>query len=179
MLDLQTVAQALLDNVIQQLTEMDIAVPGITCLAPGNEVAFDCEQLTVNLSRIISNFQTQDTTFPTYAAQMMSSAEFYITLVRCIPTIDDSGRMPSPQSQSDAAGVIMRDSRALKRGLEKIKQQHLVVPRNVPETVGELRTIGPSGGFAASTVMYTVMLVDDWWAADQPGMRTNNIGAAV
>jgi hypothetical protein len=166
-MDVQVLAQALLDNMVEQLTAQDIALPSVQYLAPGAEVAFDCEQLTVSLTRIISNFGGADTPFPHPSALLMSSAEFFVTLVRCVPTFDDNGNPPPSSAMSDAAGVIMQDARALRRSLEKIDQAHKIVPRNVPVTIGELRTIGPSGGFAACSIMYTVMLVDNQWAPDQ------------
>jgi hypothetical protein len=166
-MDLYALSLILLDRMVEQMNVEGIALPDLKYVAPGNEVPFDCEQFTVNLTRIISNFQTQDTTYPTMPALLMSSAEFYITCVRCVPTFDDQGNPPPAKASSDAAGQIMRDSRAMRRALEHIVQQCLVAPRNVPQTVGELRTIGPSGGLAASAIMYSVMLVDDWWV-DNP-----------
>lgn len=167
-MDLGALAQTLLDQLKDQLVLQGITLPEMVYLAPGAEVAFDCEQLTVHLTRIISNYSGTDTPFPQPHATLMNSAEFYATMVRCVPVVSDDGSPPEAADQTAAAQVLMRDARAIKRGMEMLQQKHLVVPRNVPVTIGPLNTVGPSGGFAAVTCSYTVQLVDDNWAWDAP-----------
>src|SRR6516162_3799237 len=107
MLDLGVVAQNLLEQLSAELVNRGIVLPDMVYVAPGAEVAFDCEQLTVNMTRIISNMQTQDTPYPTMSALMISSAEFFATLVRCVPTLSDQGVPPSPADSAAAASLIM------------------------------------------------------------------------
>jgi hypothetical protein len=168
-MDLGEFAQTLLDGLSNQLVEQGISLPEVVYLAPGYEIPFDCEQLTVHLTRIISNYSGTDTPFPQPHATLMQSAEFFATMVRCVPVVQDDGSMPNPAELTTAARLLMGDARAIKRGFEKLAQKHIVVPRNVPVTVGPLNTIGPSGGFAAVTCSFTVQIVDlDNWVWDTP-----------
>jgi hypothetical protein len=59
----------------------------------------------------------------------------------------------------NTSAITMNDAMYLRQSLEAIDAQHLVVPRNIPTTVGQLNTIGPMGGFVANQIMYSVELV--------------------
>jgi hypothetical protein len=161
-MDLFGTATQLLDLVVDQLTAQGVPIPERVYVAPGLDVAFDCEQLTVHLSRIISNFQGADTPYPVIThAIIRKSAEYYITLCRCVPSMNDDGSAPSPESLSAAANVVMGDMMGLRKAIETIEHQHLLVPRNVPVTLGQANTIGPLGGIATSQIMYSLELIDN------------------
>lgn len=164
--DLYDAAQRLLQNLVEQLEIQGVIVPDLVYIAPGNEVAWDCEQLTLNLNRVLGNYEGADTPFPTQHALLMNSAEFIATIIRCIPVRDEGGGMPSAQEMSDAAGVLIRDARAIRRSFEIIDQHHLVVPRNVPLTVGPVNTVGPMGGYAGVSGGISFQTVDEAWALD-------------
>lgn len=158
-MDLHVFAQSLLTETQNQLTSLGCSIPERVYCAPGMDVAFDCEQLTIHLSRIITNFQSQDSPRPIMHAIMRRSAEYFITLVRCCPTINDDGSAPDVQDMENTSAITMNDAMYLRQSLEAIDAQHLVVPRNIPTTVGQLNTIGPMGGFVANQIMYSVELV--------------------
>lgn len=162
-MDLYQVAQNLLDAVGQHMEEQGIILPEIQYVAPGNEVAYDCELLTVHLVRILSNYQGTDTTFPSPYALLVNSAEFNVTMARCVPVLDEQGNLPPMSELSDSAGGLMRDARAMRRAMEQVVQFCDVAPRNVPQTVGAVQTVGPQGGMAGIFGMYTVQLIDDEW----------------
>ncbi|HEX4503876.1 MAG TPA: hypothetical protein VH187_22345 [Scandinavium sp.] len=84
-----------------------------------------------------------------------------MTLVRCVPTMEEDGEPPSPAGLTTSAGVIMNDAMALRVALETIDAQHSLVPRNIPTTVGQLNTIGPLGALAATQIVYTVEVVSN------------------
>ena len=161
-MDLFETANKLLGLVVEQLGEQGVSIPDRVYAAPGMDLAFDCEQLTVHLSRIISNFQGADTPYPVRTHKILrKSAEYYITLCRCVPTIRDDGSPPSPESLSASANVAMTDMRCLRVALETIEHKHLMVPPNVPVTLGQVTTMGPLGGIIASQITYTLELVDN------------------
>lgn len=161
-MDLFETAHKLLGLVTEQLVAQGVSIPERVYAAPGMDLAFDCEQLTVHCSRIISNFQGADTPYPVQTHKLIrKSAEYYVTLCRCVPTIRDDGSPPSPDSLNAAAKVMMSDMRGLRVALETIEHKHLMVPRNVPVTLGQVTTMGPLGGIAASQIMYTLELVDN------------------
>lgn len=159
--DLFGFASKFLDLVQEQLTDMGVSVPDRVYVAPALDLAFDCEQLTVHLARIISNFQGQDTPYPVVThAKLRKSAELFVTLVRCVPVMNDDGSPPSVDALQAAAGVQVNDMSCLRRAVEQIEHQHLLLPINVPATVGPAQSIGPLGGLAASQVMYTAEIQD-------------------
>lgn len=161
-MDLYSTATSLLDLVTQQLTSLGVVIPERVYVAPGADIAFDCEQLTVNLSRIISNFQGADTPYPVQQHKILrKSAEYSITLCRCVPTLNDNGTAPSTEALGDAANITMLDMVSLRRAIETIEHQHLLVPRNVPVSLGQAQALGPQGGIASAQIMYTVELVDN------------------
>jgi hypothetical protein len=164
--DLGATAQILLDSFVANMEEQDIVLPDYQYVAPGNEIPWDCEQLTVHLVRILDQFQTAESTFPKHHSLYISSAEFEFTLVRCVPVIEDGGKLPTPAALGQAAGVLMKDARAMRRAMERIDQYHQVVPRNVPVTVGPVTSRGPSGAFAAVVGTFTFQMVDDGWHRD-------------
>jgi hypothetical protein len=155
-------ATKLLGLVDDQLTELGIATPERQYLAPGANVVFDCEQLTIRIARIIPGVQGADTPYPVVThSKLRKTAELFVTLVRCVPSMNDDGSPPSVADYTAAAEVSFNDAMALRIALENIEHQHLLVPRNVSVTVGQLNTMGPLGGFAAVEMMYSVELVSN------------------
>jgi hypothetical protein len=166
--DLGDMALKLLDAVVAKLEEQSIVMPPIVYLAPGNEIVWDCEQFTLHLTRVIGQTGGRDSPAPMAHPLLMNSAEFFATMVRCIPVPDDSGKMPDPAATTAASQMLMRDARAIRRAFEMIDQQHLIVPRNVPCTIGQVASIGPSGGYAAVAGSFTFQMVDVDWFPDSP-----------
>jgi hypothetical protein len=155
-------ATKLLGLVADDLESQGIVLPERQYVAPGADLVFDCEQLTVRHTRIIPGMQGSDTPVPAVThKKIRKSAEFFVTLVRCVPTMQDDGTPPSVTEYNDASKIMMDDAVALRVALEDIEHQHLLVPVNVPVTVGELRTMGPLGGFAANEMMYSVEIVSN------------------
>ncbi len=155
-------AAKLLGLVADELTQMGISVPERQYLAPGADVVFDCEQLTVRIARIIPGMQGADTTFPvvTHCA-LRKTAELYVTLVRCVPTMHDNGDPPTVDEYNQSSIITFDDAFALRVALENIEHNHLLVPVNVPCTIGQLNTLGPLGGLAAVDMMFSVELVSN------------------
>jgi hypothetical protein len=172
--DLFLAAQKLFALFIEQMEVQGIDLPERQCICPGNEIVFDCEQVTLHLTRILGNKEGADTPAPGPHALLIASAELYFTIVRCVPVAVDNGSNgyapPDPADVTAATGVLMRDARAMRRALEYIEQQHLFVPRNVPVTIGPVQTIGPTGDMAAVAGLYAFQMVDqDWdWDSDEP-----------
>jgi hypothetical protein len=173
--DLYLAAQRLLEVTVDELEQQGIVMPGLIYLAPGNEIPFDCEQFTLHLTRILGSYQGTNTNVPQHHALLMNSAEIWATMVRCVPVPDDNGNMPHEAALNEATGQLMRDGRALRRAFERIDQKHLFVPKNVPVSIGDVTSIGPSGGFAAVTGSFTFQMVDANWA-DSPSLTSSMAG---
>jgi hypothetical protein len=156
------VANKLLGLVANELTGLGILVPERQYLAPGSDVVFDCEQLTVRIARVIPGMQGADTTFPVVThSKLRKTAELFVTIVRCVPTMHDNGDPPTVDEYMASSQITFADAFALRVALENIEHQHLLVPVNVPCTVGQLNTLGPLGGLAACDMMFSVELVSN------------------
>jgi hypothetical protein len=161
-MDLYLLGKQLLDLTIEQLTALGTVVPERQYVAPGADVAFDCEQLTVRLTRVISNFQGADTPYPMVThMKQRKTAEYFVTLVRCIPTMHEDGTPPSASELNGASNITMNDAMNLRIALENIEHAHTLVQRNVPTTVGQLQTLGPLGGMVANDMMFSVEIVSN------------------
>jgi hypothetical protein len=162
--DLGVAATLLFDSLVDKLEEQGIDIPEVAYIAPGNEVVWDCEQLTLHLTRIIGGYPGTDSPVPQPHALLMNSAEFFATIVRCIPVVGDNGQLPDQADVVAGAQGLMRDARAIRRAFEMIDQEHLVVPRNVPSSIGQVVSQGPQGAYAGVSGSYAFQMVDDKWA---------------
>jgi hypothetical protein len=165
-MDLFAVATKLLGLVSDQLTAQGIVVPQRVCVVPGSDIAFDCEQLVVNVARVLSNYQGADSNFPVQTHSILrKSVEMNVTLCRCVPAMEEDGTAPVVSKMNAAANVTINDLLGLRVAIENIEHKHLLVPRNVPVTLGPATSIGPLGGIAGSQVMYSMEIVNntDGW----------------
>jgi hypothetical protein len=106
--------------------------------------------------------QGADTTFPVVTHRALrKTVELYVTLVRCVPTMKDNGDPPTVDEYEASSQITFNDAFALRVALENIEHNHLLVPVNVPCTIGPLNTMGPLGGLAAIDMMFSVELVSN------------------
>lgn len=174
--DLGAAAIKLFDVTVDKLEEQGIVIPEVNYLAPGNEIVWDCEQFTMHMTRIIGGYPGIDSPVPQPHAIYMNSVEFFATMVRCIPTPNDNADRPDDAEVAIAAQGLMNDARAIRRAFEMIDQEHLVVPRNVPTSVGQVTSIGPQGGYAGVSGSYAFQMVDEDWADTPPAMARKASG---
>ena len=155
-------AVKLLGLVADGLTQQGITVPDRQYISPGADLVFDCEQLTVRMTRIIPGTQGTDSPVPAVThRKLRKSVELFVTLVRCVPTMHNDGSPPTVAEYEPATQVLFNDAIALRITVEDIEHKHLLVPPNVPASVGQLSTVGPLGGFAANEMMYSVEIVSN------------------
>jgi hypothetical protein len=114
------------------------------------------------LSRIIPGLQGTDSPYPAIThKRMRKSSELFVTLVRCVPVMHEDGSPPTTAEYETASQLTFNDAFALRVAIENIEHKHLLMPTNVPTTVGELHTLGPLGGFAAVEIMYTTEIINN------------------
>jgi hypothetical protein len=103
-------AQELLDLCEAALATTDEGVPSVVYLAvPGP--AYDCDQLTVE------NMGLGDAPLATTSTlgggrritAAINFVSFRVKIVRCVPTIDDSGNPPDPAAVAARAAVLNQD----------------------------------------------------------------------
>jgi hypothetical protein len=155
-------ATKLLGLVADGLVNQGVTVPDRQYVAPGSDLVFDCEQLTIRLTRIIPGMQGADTPYPVVThSKLRKTCELFVTMVRCIPTIHDDGSPPTVSEYGPQTQIMFDDAMALRIVMEDIEHKHLLLPPNVPATIGELHTVGPLGGFAANEMMYSAEIVSN------------------
>lgn len=165
---------------LDEAKAQDPELPGCPCrafVAPGSLVAWDCGlgcedscqgQLTVNLldlseatafpassssgGRSTSKMPPGCVT-PTYAV-----ATYLVTLLRCVPTMENTGLPPEPADLRNAAVVAMSDAEVVYDALACCVQGLATSGRVLKYTVDRVRTIGPQGGCAGVEARLAVYL---------------------
>ena len=139
---------ALLSAVVTQLTAQGAVVPAAQCLVPGGLVAFDTEQLTVNLLRIPQGYPAQAQSTFHLPALTTFNYEFAVYLLRKVKTLTAGGKPPAPAALTTDFGMLATDMEQMVNAMIAIAAQELVVPTQIPFTWGPPTTIGPEGGLA-------------------------------
>jgi len=120
-----------------------------------NEPAWDvCDgtgQLSVYVGPIISTQVTLGN-----VCQVRPAAPFCVTLLRCVPTMNDDGTPPSAAELTTSAGVLNSDIWSLLNGLYDFATD---LGCDMVD-VGEALPLGPDGGLAGWRVCLDVLLND-------------------
>lgn len=156
----------------------DSAMPGCPCrafVAPGSSVAWDCGfscedncqgQLTVHLAELIETTKFPGTggsrSVPTQAPGCVpppwTAAEFVVTLLRCVPTMDEQG-VPAPvEDLRNAAVSAMADTAVVYDALACCVQGLTTSNQKLKYQLGRLRTLGPDGGCAGVEARVTIYI---------------------
>lgn len=162
-------AEHLLDCAFLGLESTPAGAPGRACIVPGQEPAFyeccDSGQLTLNMLR---TFETNQ--FPSISVAgggpvgsfvtanacglPWSVVEYLLTIVRCVPGIQDSGggrvRYPSCESLSDSARKTFKDQEVIRRSLKCCLSE--LDKRVNAWAMGEAFSIGPEGNCAGTGI---------------------------
>lgn len=107
------IADACLDAVVAHYIAAGVSLPARQYVANGLP-SFDCEQITVFVENTYGIQGSPLAENP--AAQLrdaghaMRAAVFAITIVRCVPVLDDEGDPPSPADESASAAEIYADA---------------------------------------------------------------------
>lgn len=118
-----TMAKRLLTCVHEQLAATTAGAPARAMVVTGAEIAWDdceCGQLTVHMLRTYPSDQ-----FPVLkqvgpfdrCEAAYTVAEYVVTILRCVPVQDDTGRAPTPAAMDAAAQVDHEDRWAVRRGV--------------------------------------------------------------
>lgn len=156
-LDLLSVGEGLLEDVRQFMLDNGDPVPVRCYLAPGAPglVAWDCEQLVVSLASVtwgISEDGGQLTPQIGGAAgvHQIRYAQWSVQLVRCTPTMDDSGNPPAAEVIQAAGEQALDDAGVLSQCLVNcaaFPAEHTWMPTGALARAGAVISLGPSGGF--------------------------------
>lgn len=125
-------------------------------LAAGDSssVAWDCEQFTVSLEGIGTG-SSQDSPSPALPPGVPAGVAGvrYLTLmcslVRCTPTLDESGNFPSVEAMAEAGALFYRDAGLLSQAVvEWVSQMRHQLGRSALVKAGDVLPAGPEGPFA-------------------------------
>lgn len=153
------------------LEEASVAIDGQpgcpcrSCTIPGSDVPWECPecgsgepgQLTVTVNRLFvsTNFPLQNTAVD-LCEPFTYVADLTVTLLRCIPVIDDRGNSPSCDRLERAAEIQHLDMMALMRAAECCVPHRPGRRRRTRVAVVQQRSIGSDGGCAGSELQLFV-----------------------
>lgn len=154
MRDLGQMAELLLAVVVKGYNEAGVPLPDVQYVAPGAIAAYDGEQLTVNVARILPGRPgaTDPYEYATFAQFMV---QLNAVVVRNCPSFDESGNAPSPTDLQDAAETNLLDVTTMTGVLLAAQQNALLVDRGIPWTY-DVSTYGPEGDVMAVVGSVTV-----------------------
>jgi hypothetical protein len=146
-------ALRLLDAVV---AEFGAAAPDRRYLAPGPLAAWDGEHLAVSCTQVLPG--TSDSSgraggLPAHQAGAMQlpRAVYEARVLRCFPTVDDSGHPPTGAAIQAASETILADLGLLLAGVYRFLGAS---PQGVA-TAGQAEPLGPEGGLAGYRVVVT------------------------
>ena len=169
-LDLPTVATTVLNAVTAHFAAGGVELPSRQSIAAGspNEIAWDCEQLTVALQGVgwgqaEEAFSQNVQTGTGMSAQGSRHAVILVGLVRCTPTLSSDGNPPTPEQITSGGLAFFKDagmlSQALVTACADLKNAVAMGRGNVARS-GLIDPIGPSGGFVGMVGSIYISLTD-------------------
>lgn len=109
----KAIADALLTAVVAHYAEEGVELPERRYVANGLP-AFDCEQVTVFCENTVGITGTPLGENPTEwlrdAGHAMRAGIFAVSIIRCVPTLDDEGDPPSVEAEDESAALIYADA---------------------------------------------------------------------
>lgn len=137
-------AHAILHAVGAAFTADGVPLPARQYVTTG-EVAWDCEQLVVEVSRLGAG----SSSFNDLLGPMKCGAILWmlatVHLVRCVPVPDNSGNAPNAAALDDAGNRALIDAWVLVHGL-MAEMRDLIGPCD-DWSVGPAVAVGPYGGY--------------------------------
>jgi hypothetical protein len=105
-----------------------------------------------------------------HGAQGPLDTEFMVSVLRCAPSMDDSGRIPPPSANDAALKLILADRQRVLNALRNLFRSVGSLSYNDPAGAGELMedeysdlvasTIEPTGGCSGTVVTFTIPVVE-------------------
>jgi hypothetical protein len=139
-----------------------VELPGARFVAPGAQVAWDGEQLTVNLLHIGQGTPGRELANTMPPSATIFFAQFGVNLLRAVPSLSGEGHaedmLPEPSEQEAAAMITMLDAGALALASVDIHKNHLINAPGEGFAIGPVSPFGPEDGLVGSRCLVTVSL---------------------
>lgn len=169
--DLMTIAFATVTGVGEyvrgELADSEGGVPERFALIVPGQIAWDncdCGQFAQTINSVASSrvFPTPASDAPTEpCGHPLAVVSVTVSLMRCIPGLDQSGNSPSVRSLLSAARVLEEDRQILRRSVgTHLKSLHDAY-RILNYTVGVANSAGPEGQCGGVELTYTFGIVND------------------
>lgn len=126
-------------------------------VSPGNGVAWDGEQVTVNLVEISQGKVGRPSQLPTGPQAVTYYATFAVMVVRAVP-VNDGIVAPDPLDLNAAGQQGMLDAALLTLASSKIHADYTLTRSGEDFVVGPVSTLGPEGGMAGTVLRLEVNL---------------------
>lgn len=148
----------LLDLVVEGFKTRDVDLPETRYVAAGGHVAYDGEQVTVNVLRLFSGQPGAER--PVQMAPLsVRSLEMLAAVVRDAPVLDENGSAPPVEHLQASARENLLDLVTMRDVMEEIRRDNLMVDGgNTPFIVGPCMPQGPQGGIVAVTCAIQILL---------------------
>ena len=155
-LDVVGAGTRMLDVLGAQLEVQGCDMPQRVCMLPGSNVAYDADQLTINLVAIGPGQPGEAATRAFHPGQLIQTVEWEVNLLRKVRVQTDGApghpQPPSPSVLTKDFVKTATDAQYLWAALATIHAQGLINPVNIPFFYGPLRPVGPEAGLAGSRV---------------------------
>lgn len=163
-MDLSNLGQScaeLLDQYVEELTALGIAVPDVRYISAG-EVAWDCPSLTLYLG--IGNSGEPgfaDTRSFRVAREAHVSATFFVQILRMVSNIGPMGpweNFPAPTALQEDGETALKDAGGLLKSSILIFKSYKATGSGQSFAIGPVQSLGPNGGMAATRIRIDLSL---------------------
>ena len=152
---LYSLGQEILTNAVAALAANGIAAPARRYVSPG-EIADDCEQMVVQLSRVYSGFPGGEILAPEKCG-FVRTGEFLLRLIRCV--LDTEDQLPPTDAELDARGrTLLQDVWVLHQGLIERYGSGAFLARCQDLALGGASPVGPEGGLGGWQFVLQIQL---------------------
>lgn len=145
-------ADSIFDAAVDLLGRVEDAAANAGVVLPerrfvsNGEVAFDCELVAIQVPTGFRGSPALPSPDRNRRNVTVWTFEFTVWLIRCVPTINDRGIVPTAAALQDSASVILRDAHILTYDLMPLLDDLSDTCTHV--AAGNLVGVGPEGGFA-------------------------------
>lgn len=139
----------ILDSLLQAALEGLSDPPERAFVGLGPQTAWDCEQMWVRAGETVPVYQEKSNCSTGF------TVDVHLTIVRCVPTVDDNGQAPSVRQLNEASEDLSTDAGELYAVLQSWSppapaQQTLIV---------SWLPLGPEGGYAGGEWIVRVRVI--------------------
>ena len=158
--DLGTTAERILAAFVVALEAQGVDVPGVRFVSPGADLAWDGEQLSVNLLGIDQGGAGVPEGVTMYPTATRFAAQFSVMLIREVPALSEDSRLenmlPSPQEAQAAAERTINDAGGMALASVAVHAQYLVSGPGEDFVVGPVAPFGPQDGLVGTRCLVTL-----------------------